>query len=129
MSAAAELDVVASRTVLVPPGVPVRSGRVHLGRLRAALPPSGLVRVVAGFGTVAWLGGPEDTPPGLGAMTYRGEASVDGRGRVVLNRQVRAWLAVADPAAFEAVTMPAPGGGVLVVPVEGFAGRVEAVEL
>lgn len=128
MSAAAELDAV-SRAVLVPPGAPVRSGRVHVGRLRAALPTSGPVRVLAGFGTVAWLGGPDDTPPGLGAMVWRGEAPIDQRGRVVLSRQARAWLAVPDPTAFDAVLMPAPGGGALVVPVENFAGRVEAVEL
>ncbi len=40
---------------------------------------------------------------------------------------MRAWLAVADPMRFEAFLMPCPSGGVLVVPVEGFARRVEAV--
>lgn len=52
---------------------------------------------------------------------------MDRRGRVVLSRQVRAWLDVADPAAFEAVVMPVPTGGLLLVPVEGFGQRFEAV--
>jgi hypothetical protein len=130
MSAAAELgDAVVSPQVLVPPGAPVRSGRLHVGRLRSRLPVDGPVRVLVGFGSVCWLGGPHDVPPGLGRMVFRAEAPIDRRGRVVLDRRARAWLAVEDPAAFEAVVMPAPAGGVLVVPVEGFAGRAEAVEL
>jgi hypothetical protein len=129
VSAAAELDSVPAGPVLVPAGVPVRSGRVHVGRLCAALPRSGRVRVLAGFRTVAWLGGPEDSPPGLGPMPYRGTAEVDGRGRVVLDRQARAWLAVTTPGAFGAVVMPAPGGGLLLVPVEDYAERVAGVEL
>jgi hypothetical protein len=128
MSAAAELDA-APRVLLVPPGVPVRSGRLHVGRVRGHLPSSGPVAVAAGFGTACWLGGAEEEPPGLGAMVFRGEARIDGRGRVVLGRQALAWLAVGDPAAFEAVVMPAPAGGLLVVPTEGFAGRTGAVIL
>ena len=126
MSAAAELDAT-PRAVLVPPGAPVRPRRLHVGRLRAYLPSTGPVAVAAGFGTACWLGNPDDEPPGLGAMAFRGEAAVDGRGRVVLGRHALAWLAVADSAAFEAVVMPAPAGGLLVVPVEGFAGRAAAV--
>lgn len=45
----------------------------------------------------------------------------------VLDRQARAWLALTDPANFEALVMPTPSGGVLVVPTEGFARRVAAV--
>ena len=123
MSAAAELDAT-PRTLLVPPGVPVRSGRVHVGRLRSHLPSSG---PVAGFGTACWLGRTEGEPPGLGAMVFRGEATVDRRGRVVLGRQALAWLAVDDLAAFEAVVMPAQAGALLVIPTEGFAGRAAAV--
>jgi hypothetical protein len=125
MSAAAELAP--PGTVLMPPGVPVRSGRVHLGRLRPRLPASGPVGVVAGFGTVCWLGGPDATPPDLGRMVYRTEARPDGRGRVVLDRRARAWLAVDTPGEFEAVVMAAPAGGVLVVPTEDYGDRVVAV--
>jgi hypothetical protein len=85
------------------------------------------VVVAVGFGAVCWLGAPSDPVPVLGPMTYRTEARVDGRGRVVLDRRVRAWLAVEDPGGFEALVMPAPGGGVLVVPVEGFARRLGEV--
>ena len=113
---------------LVPVGVPVVSGRVHLGRLRSHLPVDGPVVLAAGFGTLVWLGGPGlSEPDGLGSMVYRREVAVDRRGRVVLDRQARAWLAVTDTMAFEALVMPAPGGGVLVIPVDGFARRVEAV--
>jgi hypothetical protein len=60
-------------------------------------------------------------------MVYRTVVRADRRGRVVLDRQARAWLALPDPAVFEALVMPAPTAGVLVVPVEGFARRVAAV--
>jgi len=113
---------------LVPAGSPVASGRVHLGRMRSRLPVEGPVAVLAGFGSLVWLGDLEESaPPELGGMVYRGEVVVDRRGRVVLDRQARAWLAVVDPGLFEALVMPAPAGGVLVVPVEDFAGRVGAV--
>jgi hypothetical protein len=114
-------------TPLTPPGVPVRSGRVHLGRLRPRVPAGGPVTVVAGFATVCWLGGPDASPPDLGRMVYRAETTPDRRGRVVLDRRARAWLAVATPGEFEAVVMAAPSGGVLVVPVEDYARRAEAV--
>jgi hypothetical protein len=131
MSAAAELGdaVVRGPLALMPPGAPVSAGRVHVGRLRSRLPALGPVQVVVGFGSVCWLGGPDDRPPSLGRMVYRAEAGIDRRGRLVLDRRGRAWLAVADPGAFEAVVMPAPAGGVLVIPVEGFSGRLHAVEL
>lgn len=112
---------------LLPPGSPVESGRVHLGRLRSQL-PTGRVTVLVGFASLAWLGDPEvTTPPDLGRMVYRSDVSVDRRGRVVLDRRARAWLAVADPASFDALVMTSPAGGVLVVPVEDFALRVEGV--
>jgi hypothetical protein len=111
-----------------PAGVQVRSGRLNVGRVRRWLPaPDGVVTVLAGFGTAAWLG-PHDVPcPRLGRLVCRSDTRIDRRGRVVLGRQVRAWLAVADAMLFEAVLMPVPTGGVLVVPVEGFARRAEAV--
>jgi hypothetical protein len=111
---------------LIPAGSPVVAGRVHLGRLRSRLPVTGPVTLLAGFGTLAWLGD-ASLSPALGSMVYRSEVAVDRRGRVVLDRHARSWLAVADPASFEALVMPAPVGGVLVVPVDDFARRVEAV--
>lgn len=111
----------------VPTGVPVRRGRLHLGALRSCLPADAPVSVTVGFATVCWLGPPDGRPPDLGRLTHRAESMVDARGRVVLDRRVRAWLSVADQASFEVITMRWPSGGVLVIPVEGFARRFEAV--
>ena len=87
----------------------------------------GPVMVVVGFAVAGWLGAPDDRPPDLGRMAYRGEARLDRRGRAVLDRRARAWLGVADPSAFEVVVMPVATGGVLVVPVEGFSRRLAGV--
>jgi hypothetical protein len=65
---------------LVPAGSPVVAGRVHLGRLRSRLPAADGVVVLVGFGSLAWLGTPDSTPPPLGRLVYRAEASVDRRG-------------------------------------------------
>jgi hypothetical protein len=136
----AELLVSAAATLATPPGVPggaglapagmpVRQGRLHLGRVRRWLPPDGEVVVLAGFGTACWLGSPDVAPPDLGRHVHRSLAVIDTRNRVVLGRRARAWLAVADPAAFEAVTLPLgwDGEGLLVVPVEDYARRLEVV--
>lgn len=114
---------------LVPKGVPVRNGRLHLGRLRHWLPLDGSLAVLVGAGAACWLGSPDVRPPGLGRPVYRSTATIDGRGRAVLDRRSRAWLAVSNPAAFEAFTLPLGWDcqGLLVVPVEGYARRVEAV--
>jgi hypothetical protein len=45
----------------------------------------------------------------------------------VLDLRVRAWLGVEQPMAFEVVAVPAPEGGLLVVPVEDFARRWEVI--
>jgi hypothetical protein len=128
VSAATELsDTTAAPSAVALSGAPVRSGRLNLGRLRSRLPITGPVAVVVGFATACWLGAPSESPPELGRLVYRTDARVDGRGRVVLVRRARAWLGVGDPASFEAVTMAASDGGVLVVPVEDFARRFEAV--
>jgi hypothetical protein len=112
---------------LAPAGVPVRSGRLSLGRVRQWLPVDGVVSVLAGFGTACWLGSPDERAPDLGRLVCRPAARADRQSRVVLDRRVRAWLGVADPTVFTAVLMPLATGGVLVVPVEGFAQRVEVV--
>jgi hypothetical protein len=131
VSAAATLatPAVPGATGLAPAGMPVRQGRLHLGRVRHWLPPDGSVVVLAGFGTACWLGSPDLAPPDLGRHVHRSLATIDTRNRVVLGRRTRAWLAVADPASFEAVTLPLGWDceGLLVVPVEDYARRLEAV--
>lgn len=127
VSAATELAAsIPSTPTLTLPGAPVRSGRLSLGRLRRFV-PTGTATVVVGFGTAAWVGDPAESSPDLGRLSYRGEVTVDPRGRVVLDRRARAWLGVEDPSRFDAVALAAGEGGVLVVPVEGFARRFEAV--
>lgn len=127
MSAAVELAEAPDRSGLIPSGSPVCRGRLHLGRVRSRLPVDGPLVVVAGFGTVAWLGAPTDPVPHVGPMAYRAETGIDRRGRVLLDRRARAWLAVEDPASFEVLVMPARSAGVLVVPVEDFARRLGEV--
>jgi hypothetical protein len=130
VTAAAALPPSAGGLPLSVPGVPVRNGRFALGRrLRSLLPPAGDdVLVVVGFGTAAWLGPPSSEPPALGELIHRSETSVCPRNRVAISRHARAWLSVENPALFDAVVMPAPGGGVLLIPVESFAERCAAVK-
>jgi hypothetical protein len=73
------------------------------------------------------LGSPEAQPPDLGRQVYRLVARVDDRARVVLDRRVRAWLAVSDAGSFQAVTLPLGWTceGLLVVPPEGHPRRFE----
>ena len=113
--------------VLAPMGVPVRSGRLHLGRLRSLVAADVPLTVAAGFGTACWVGETGAVTPNLGRLGYRTTTVVDGRSRIVLDRRVRTWLAVEDERAFDAVTIPAPDGGILVVPVEDFARRWEVI--
>jgi hypothetical protein len=112
---------------LVPAGIPVRDGRLHLGRLRGLLDGDGRLAVVAGFATGAWIGPPATSPPDLGRLTYRTDTSVDRRGRVLVDFRVCRWLAVTDTHAFEVVVVPADPGGLLIVPAEGFARRWEVI--
>jgi hypothetical protein len=116
-----------ARGVLSPAGIPVRRGRLHLGRLRHVLGTAESVAVTAGFATAAWLGPRDCSALDLGRLAYRTETSIDARGRVVLDLRVRAWLGVEQPMAFEVVAVPAPEGGLLVVPVEDFARRWEVI--
>ena len=57
VSAAAELTE-APRADLAPTGIPVRDGRVTLGRLRELLPRHESLEVVAGFAAACWVGSP-----------------------------------------------------------------------
>ncbi len=73
VSAAAALTAPAAGTaaaaIFAMAGLPVRGGRVSLGRQRQALGPGACdeVVVVAGFETAVWVGRPEQSPPpGLG---------------------------------------------------------------
>jgi hypothetical protein len=116
-----------ARGALSPAGIPVRRGRLHLGRLRHVLSTAESVAVTAGFATAAWLGPRDVTAPDLGRLAYRTETCVDGRGRIVLDLRVRAWLGIEHPMAFDVVAVPAPEGGLLVVPVEDFARRWEVI--
>jgi hypothetical protein len=121
--------VVAGVGGLAPAGMPVRDGRLHLARLREWLPAGDRLVVVTGFATACWLGAAVAEPPGLGRHVHRSAARIDHRGRVVLDRRSRAWLAVADRARLEAVALPVSWdcGGLLVVPIEDYARRFEAV--
>lgn len=116
-----------ARRALSPRGIPVRRGRLHLGRLRHLLASAESVAVTAEFATAAWLGPRDCSAPDLGRLAYRTETNVDGRGRVVLDLCVRAWLGVEHPISFDVVAVPAPEGGLLVVPVENFVRRWEVI--
>jgi hypothetical protein len=127
VSAAAQLSSPSARAALVPAGVPIRRGRLHLGRLRSLLDGAESVLITVGFASAVWLGPVGAPAPDLGRLAYRSDTRVDSRGRVVLDRRVRSWLAVADPIAFDVVIVPAADCGLLVVPVEDFARRWEVI--
>ena len=133
MSAAEALNAPNENAVASPAfalvGLPVREGRLSLGHQREALGPGACdtVAVVAGFQTAAWVGRPEWSPPNLGRLRWHATSSLDNRGRVSLDRRARAYLAVPDPAAFDVVVLRSPGGGLLLVPTDGFEARLAAV--
>jgi len=102
---------------LVPIGVPVRRGRLHLGRLRTLFDTADPLIVGVGFATACWIGQRGIPVPNLGRLGYRSATDVDSRGRVVLDHRVRAWLGVDSPMCFDVVTAPAADGGLLIVPV------------
>ena len=99
------------------------------GRQREALAPGACreVAVVVGFQTAAWIGRHDQSPPPLGRLCWHATSTLDGRGRVVLDRRARAYLAVDDPAAFDVVVLRPAGGGLLLVPVDGVERRLQAV--
>jgi hypothetical protein len=126
MAAASELSEDPAAPAPAVLGLPVREGRLALGRLRplvqrAADEP---VAYAVGFGLACWLGPDPAAAPPLGRLWERGSLDVDRRGRVRLHRRVRAFLAVADPSRFDAVPV-AVECGVLLVPVVGFDRRWE----
>lgn len=110
----------------VPDGRPVTHGRVALGRYRTLVAPDGTCTVAVAFATAVWLGPPGSSPPPLPGLIHRDTAAVDPRGRTVLSRAVRAYLAVTDPEAFDAVVAGC-GDGLLLVPREDFARRQREV--
>ena len=112
---------------LVPIGVPVRRGRLHLGRLQSMFDTTEPLSVAVGFATAGWIGARSVALPNLGRLGYRSATDVDSRGRVVLDHRVRAWLGVADPMCFDVVIAPAADGGLLIVPVDEFARRWQAI--
>ena len=117
----------AARSGFTPTGIPIRDGRLHLGRMRTNLDGHARVAVVAGFANAVWLGPPATAAPNLGRLAYRTETWVDQRGRLLLDFRVRSWLAVADTSAFEVVIVAADTDGLLVVPVEDFSQRWEVI--
>jgi hypothetical protein len=128
MSAASQLTASGgARPAFMPSGIPIREGRLHLGRLRTWLDGHDRVAVVAGFASAVWIGPPTTAPPHLGRLAYRTETTVDRRGRLLLDFRVRSWLGVADTLAFEVVIVPAEGCGLLIVPVEDFSQRWEVI--
>jgi hypothetical protein len=129
VSAASQLTAPggSARGAFTPKGIPIRDGRLHLGRMRTNLDGHARVAVVAGFANAVWLGRPATAAPNLGRLAYRTETSVDGRGRLLLDFRVRSWLAVADTSAFEVVIVTADTDGLLVVPVEDFSHRWEVI--
>jgi Enoyl-(Acyl carrier protein) reductase len=78
---------------LVPIGVPVRRGRLYLGRLRTLLDTTGQLTLGVGFATACWIGPPGATMPELGQLRYATNIEIEPRGRIVLDRRVRSWLA------------------------------------
>jgi hypothetical protein len=83
-------------SALIPAGVPVRRGRLSLRGVAPRLASSTTVDVVAGLRSACWLGAPGRAAPGIGRLSHRSVATIDDRRRVVLDRQVRAYLAVDD---------------------------------
>ena len=61
MNAASHLSSLdGARRPLVPAGIPIRRGRLHLGRLRSCLDGNDTVAVALGFASAAWVGPPTE---------------------------------------------------------------------
>lgn len=128
MAAATELSTTSAPDGLTPIGMRVENGRLTLGRLRDRVESErgAPVTVLVGFGLACWLGADAAAAPKFGRLTHRATVCVDERGRVVLDRRVRAYLSVTAPADFEVVPVQSPGG-LLLIPAEDFDRRLEAV--
>ena len=117
--------------VVVHAAVPVSRSRVSLGGLRhvlgGELPLP--VQLVTGLRSACWVGAPDAAPPELGRLVHRAQSRIDGRGRLTLDRHVRAYLGVGDALDFEVVFVLPPTGGVLIVPLEGVEERLDRVIL
>jgi hypothetical protein len=114
---------------LRPVGTPVRRGRLALGRYRglvAADARAARVQVAACFAGACWLGPVSVPSPDLGRLAYRSETPLDGRGRLVLDRRARGWLAVPDPDRFDVLLVPGMPG-LWVVPLDDLDRRWEEV--
>lgn len=111
-------------TRLTDVGIQITRGRVYLQRFRLRFPPDGTVTVVVELGGVCWLGPSDRLGNNLGPGITVAETKLSPSGRLYLRRALRDKLAVADGNAFRAVVVPAPIGGVTVVPIEGFARRL-----
>lgn len=111
--------------------VPVRRGRVSLGRLGPSVAPSrpADVHLVAGLRSACWIGPPDARPPELGRLCHQTTATIDTRWRLSLDRHVRGYLGVVDPLDFDVVLVSLPTGGVLLVPVEDLEERLARVSV
>ena len=94
MSAAAQLaETTPNRTALAPMGIPVRGGRLHLGRLRCLLDADVTVAVVAGFATRAGSARRRDAHrTSAGSPTEAKPASTTGVGSCSTDGSARGWL-------------------------------------
>jgi hypothetical protein len=121
----------ATLAVLHAAAVPVSRARVSVGGLRhvfgEVLPRP--VQLVTGLRSACWVAPPGAEPPDLGRLVHRASSRIDGRGRVTLDRHVRAYLGVGDALDFEVVFASPPTGGVLIVPLEGVEERLARVTL
>ena len=124
MAVAEELATTAvAGRVFVPEGTAVRAGRISLSKL---IPAGTEVAVAVGFTTACWVGPAGASVPPLGRLVHHARARIDAKGRLNLDRRVRAYLDVPDPACFEvAVVSAVDVAGVVLIPIHDFARRLE----
>ena len=117
---------------LVPIGVPVRRGRLHLGRLQLMFNTTEPLNVAVGFATAGWIGArgvalPDPRSARLSQCNRRRLTGTCGPRSSGPCLARCGWLGVADPMCFDVVLAPAPNGGLLIVPVDEFARRWQAI--
>lgn len=123
-----ELEVVRAIPPIRPVGIPIRRGRFNLGELREFVEAQVPLVAVAWSGAGCWIGHPDNVPQ-VGRLRYQTPIAVDSRGRMVLNRSLRAWLGVSTPNDFEAFTFEWPPSGIVAIPVERFSSRWKVMAL